>query len=139
MTGELFGRLTVISHSHKNKVKSYWNCQCSCGKTTVVDTYSLKSGNTKSCGCLRQEKLNEEHKKRKKHGLSHTKIYFIWFNMLRKGLQVCEQWHDVTTFYAWAKNNGYEEGLTIARKDLNKKFSPENCYFIKSEKFIKNV
>ena len=32
--------------------KAFWFCKCSCGGSIVVDTQSLKRGNTSSCGCL---------------------------------------------------------------------------------------
>ena len=52
LTGQKFGRLTVIS---KNKIKNgrqYWNCKCDCGKDTVASSTSLTTGKRKSCGCL---------------------------------------------------------------------------------------
>jgi len=57
LEGQKFGRLTVLHEDGKNKQKQIlWNCLCDCGKFTVVPTCSLKSGHTKSCGCLRKEK-----------------------------------------------------------------------------------
>jgi len=32
-----------------------WQCRCDCGKSTLVPTSNLKTGNTKSCGCLQRE------------------------------------------------------------------------------------
>ena len=51
LTGQKFGDLTVIDYAGNSK----WNCQCSCGNTTTVAAYSLKSGTTKSCGHRRKE------------------------------------------------------------------------------------
>ena len=45
----IFGQLTVIDYYGESK----WRCKCSCGKEVLVKTSSLKSGKTKSCGCLR--------------------------------------------------------------------------------------
>lgn len=57
LSGQKFGRLTVTSYSHSNKNgKSCWNCLCECGNNVVALGNSLKSGNTKSCGCLHIEK-----------------------------------------------------------------------------------
>lgn len=36
-----------------------WKCQCHCGNFFIVDGYSLRSGHTKSCGCLKGNKINE--------------------------------------------------------------------------------
>lgn len=49
-----FGRLTVIAYAGRNKHgQSIWECKCSCGNTTKVATATLKSGHTRSCGCLK--------------------------------------------------------------------------------------
>ena len=57
LTGQRFGRLTVIKRAgiSKHGQSAKWVCQCDCGKTTVVGSYELRSGNTKSCGCLANE------------------------------------------------------------------------------------
>lgn len=58
LTGKRFGRLTVISRAENRKDgKARWKCLCDCGKETIVYAYSLKRGNTKSCGCIRSEDL----------------------------------------------------------------------------------
>lgn len=56
LIGKTFGRLVVVRFSHidKNR-KSYYECLCSCGKTTTVDAQKLKSGHTQSCGCMQYE------------------------------------------------------------------------------------
>jgi|SRR5450631_309226 len=53
--GQRYGKLLVISKSVNDSNKTYWNCQCDCGNTTVVYAGKLSSGLTKSCGCLRHE------------------------------------------------------------------------------------
>ena len=56
LTGQRFGKLTVIGPTEKRKGTSVvWRCKCDCGKETLVAAGSLVSGNTKSCGCLRFE------------------------------------------------------------------------------------
>lgn len=55
LTGQKFGRLTVLSRAENSKDGSTrWNCECDCEKHTqiVVDSRNLKTGHTKSCGCL---------------------------------------------------------------------------------------
>ena len=51
LTGQKFGKLTVVG-----RVKSMWLCQCECGRQCEVRSDALKTGNTKSCGCLRSPK-----------------------------------------------------------------------------------
>lgn len=57
--GEVFGNLIVISKDknikYKLSSKQYWICKCCCGNVTTTDTSSLRSGRTKSCGCLRNK------------------------------------------------------------------------------------
>lgn len=51
-------RLTVIKQTKDNKFgKTQWSCKCDCGGYTIVDGNSLRSGKTKSCGCLQREKI----------------------------------------------------------------------------------
>lgn len=63
LTGMVFSELTVIQEDKETKkIKDtkkkniYWLCQCSCGNIKSVITNKLKSGTTKSCGCLRHKK-----------------------------------------------------------------------------------
>jgi hypothetical protein len=52
ITNQRFGKLVAVRIAKKDRT-NHWECHCDCGKTTVVDTRYLRSGNTKSCGCLR--------------------------------------------------------------------------------------
>lgn len=54
-TGNRHGRLVVTEYDHSNKK---WKCKCDCGNTTSVRGYSLRSGMTKSCGCLQKERTS---------------------------------------------------------------------------------
>jgi hypothetical protein len=60
LTGMKFGELTVVDRAENRvlpsgKQKVCWNCVCSCGNTTVVQSGHLVHGHTKSCGCVRQK------------------------------------------------------------------------------------
>lgn len=53
LTGMRFGRLTVRKRVGTTADrKPIWRCNCDCGKKTDVRACDLKSGNTRSCGCL---------------------------------------------------------------------------------------
>jgi len=59
LTGQRFGRLTVLAPVDPVRQSSrLWRCRCDCGKETTVSYNSLTQGNTKSCGCARQEALH---------------------------------------------------------------------------------
>ena len=62
LIGKKFNRLKVfrkategIDYNKRKYSKSYWVCMCDCGNIRIVDSYSLKTGHTKSCGCLQKE------------------------------------------------------------------------------------
>ena len=79
LTGQKFGRLTVIERAGNNKCRTdAWLCKCSCGEERVIDSRRLTSGNTKSCGCYKAEYIRVA---RQKHGKSRTKIYTKWKTM----------------------------------------------------------
>ena len=90
-----------------------------------------------SCGCLK--KISQS----KTHGLSNSRIFHVWTGMKERcynknypkyklygarGIVVCDEWKDdFMTFYNWAMDNGYKEGLTIDRIDVNGNYDPSNC------------
>uniref|UniRef100_A0A6M3J0Y1 Uncharacterized protein n=1 Tax=viral metagenome TaxID=1070528 RepID=A0A6M3J0Y1_9ZZZZ len=54
--GSRFGRWTVLGPGETRDGKHYWRCRCDCGwEHGLVSTYHLKSGMSRSCGCLRRE------------------------------------------------------------------------------------
>lgn len=53
-----FGRLLVIAEAGKTSYgHSRWKCICDCGQEKFADTVHLRTGKTKSCGCLRAEMI----------------------------------------------------------------------------------
>lgn len=51
LTGQRFGRLTVLEPAENIGSMTAWRCRCDCGKETVVMTGHLRDGQTTSCGC----------------------------------------------------------------------------------------
>ena len=76
LTGKRFGRLTVIKYNHTYNYCRFWECICDCGNITYIGTHTLKSGHTKSCGCLNHEPTTTTHGHSKK-----TPLYFVWKSM----------------------------------------------------------
>jgi len=143
LTGQIFGRLTAVEPAGKASNNSTrWLCRCSCGGTSVVDGTKLRRGITKSCGCLRTERMTT-------HGLRNTRLYRIWRgikgrtsipsftgyeNYGGRGITMCEEWYeDFIVFYNWSMANGYTEQLTIDRKDVNGPYTAENCRWVTSK------
>jgi hypothetical protein len=151
MTGQKFGRLTVLEFSHHSKVQhqSYWKCKCDCGKEIIAIRSNLVRGFSKSCGCLRSEITSKRSKTIfTTHNLSNTRIYSIWSGMIRrceyptnrifkyygaKGIKVCEEWHDTHKFIEWSNANGYTDTLTIDRIENKGNYEPSNCQWITKE------
>lgn len=141
LTGRRFGKLTVLEQSGRsNQGRVKWRCRCDCGAEAIVSGTDLRSGQTKSCGCLRKTSVREAHVR---HGGSHTRLFRIWCGMHTRcyntndhgymdyggrGIAICDEWlSDFTAFRDWALSNGYAETLSIDRIDNDKGYSPDNC------------
>ena len=145
ITGQKFGRLTALERVGTDSThKAVWKCRCDCGNIVEVPGGNLRSGNTKSCGCLHGEITAERNKKiMTTHGKTHTRLFTIWTDMKMRcnnpndvsyrlyggrGINVCAEWeHDFAAFYDWAMSHGYSDGLSIDRIDNDKGYSPDNC------------
>lgn len=161
MTGQRFGKLTVVSRAENNKHgQAMWNCLCDCGNFTISSGGNLRGGRSKSCGCISVAKTIERSKK---HGGSERKhverLYRVWRGMIERcqneknnsfrwygarGIAVCEQWkHDYQAFREWAYVNGYNPSAkrgecTIDRVDTNGNYCPENCRWVCAKEQTKN-
>lgn len=143
LTGQTFGRLTVVSCAGqlgKAHSKS-WHCLCSCGAQTCVLQTNLKTGHTTSCGCFHKEGQGNFHRT---HGATAnrawTATYKIWTGMKGRcqypshtvwkyyggrGITVCKRWQVFENFLADMGER--PPGLTIERLDNDTGYSPDNC------------
>jgi len=135
-TGQRFGRLTVKELISKKPIAK-WICVCDCGNETQVWGGHLKSGVTRSCGCLLTDFNKTSHKT---HGMTKTRTYKSWRSMKMrctlpsmpsyknyagKGIGFDESWNDFNKFY---EDMGERpEGMTLDRIDSSKGYSKDNC------------
>lgn len=139
LTGKTFGRWKVIERAeYSNDGHIMWLCECQCEKKTLrkVIGKNLVEGKSKSCGCLREEA-------NLKHGSTKTRLYRIWQAMKertgnyknsgyknygQRGIKVCKEWiESFENFKKWVLDNGYQDNLSIERKNVNGDYCPENC------------
>lgn len=59
LTGNRYGRLTVMRKCGSSRGRARWLCQCDCGQQKEIDGNHLMSGTIQSCGCLQKEKIVE--------------------------------------------------------------------------------
>ena len=138
--GDKYGRLIAIKFSHRDKGSNqYWLFECNCGKEKVINVDSVKSGKTKSCGCLFKDWF-KDWKGNYKHGMRKTKTYKSWESMKRRclnescfeykyyggrGITVCDEWMKFENFY---KDMGkVPDKLTLDRTDNNGNYELNNC------------
>lgn len=83
ISGMKFGFLSVLSIDDvKSGKNAYWLCRCDCGKEKIIPGIRLRSGQAKSCGCVREQKLAE---RKLPHGVaSLNSIYSVYKTSAKK-------------------------------------------------------
>lgn len=138
LTGERFGRLTVIKRVENDKsFGSKWLCKCDCGNECVVFSNNLRRGNTTSCGCVAIES-------RTTHNKWGTKVYRTYDHMKQRcynpnsngykywggrGIKICDEWlNSFDAFYNYVSKLPHygEEGRSIDRINNDGDYEPNN-------------
>ena len=134
MIGKRFGAYVVLgaSSSPTRGSNRYWECQCDCGVVKDVQGCNLKSGASKSCGCVKNQK----------HGMSRSPEYTTWRAMKRRcydegfksyyycgarGIEVCDRWKD--SFENFFADMGLKPSSrhSLDRINHDKDYGPDNC------------
>lgn len=148
ITGEKYNKLTALREAGRNTSgKIQWECECECGNIIVAVASHLRSGNTKSCGCLQREKAR---KRFLSHGDAKTPFYKVWNNIMSRchnensvnyayyggrGIAVCERWHTYENFKedmleSYLKHKEENHNTSLERIDVDKGYSPCNCKWV---------
>lgn len=147
LAGRRFGRLVVVEQAENSTSRrgARWLCRCDCGNEIAVRADHLNNGVTKSCGCLSKD-TNKASLNHITHGATRggkwERLYVIWQGMKarcersyatsypnygKRGISICDDWHDFELFRSWAMSNGYTDELTIDRIDNDGNYEPLNC------------
>ena len=149
IAGQRFGKLVALAPASRNKHNQLrWSCICDCGNTTIAVKGELRSGHTKSCGCLQIEVFST------RHGLNGSPIQKVMEGMVQRcynpkytkyhnyggrGITICDEWRkDLNAFALWAKSTGYRKGLQIDRINNDGNYCPENCRWVTNKENQRN-
>jgi len=143
----------ICAKTNTANKQRYGIFQCPyCDNTFKTQVSHVNNFTTKSCGCL-AKKITKE--RQTTHGLSKTKLYPIYNSIKNRcynkdnigyqyygcrGITMCDEWkNDFMSFYTWAINNGYEDGLTIDRRNNDLGYCAENCWWTTDSKNSQNT
>lgn len=154
-TGDEFGRLRAVKLVGRNKWRDQlWECACECGEVVTVAAGKLKSGHTRSCGCLA---VDTRTALLEKHGITtggKPRTFTIWNGMKARclnprstsyrnyggrGIGICPEWMEFKAFHEWAMANGYSDELQLDRIDNDGDYRPDNCRWVTREENLKNT
>lgn len=137
LVGDVYGRLRVLESAGSKAGFTLWLCECECGSRTVTRGNGLRTGVTKSCGCLSKERIGNL---RRTHGRTKTRTYRIWKamrtrctntkqlsakNYVLRGISCCDRWKEFTNFLE--DMGEAPEGLTLDRRDNDGNYDLGNC------------
>ncbi len=143
--GQTFNRLTAVHRIGVNPdYKMVWACRCSCGNPELVPVTgkSLRSGHTKSCGCLNTEKRKQ---RMTKHGKCETTEYRAWLDIRARchnpnykfyensdgqEIKVCDRW--LESFENFLEDMGERPTVhhTVYKKNPKGDYTPDNCVWL---------
>jgi len=139
LIGNKYGRLSVVSEADNKCGRTRWECICDCGNSATIYSVTLKSGHTKSCGCLQKEATSSA---KKIHGLTKSTEYKAWCLMKARcytktnnryknyggrGIIVCERWLHSFDNFILDMGKKPTRFHTLDRKESNKNYEPSNC------------
>lgn len=145
IAGNRYGRLVAlgpVGRANDTSSSIIWHCRCDCGNEIMTRLVNLRTGDTRSCGCLNREHQSRFGKKRKSHGMSRTQEYNSWCAMIARcentnnpnygmygarGIRICLRWRD--SFDNFLADIGHKPASrqSVDRIDVNGHYSCGNC------------
>lgn len=130
--------LMELQRIYRKNNRIYADCVCiKCGKKKTLRASDLYNNNANSCRCQVI-----------KHNMNQSKIYSVYHNIKDRclnpnnhayhnyggrGITICQEWlgeNGFINFYNWSITHGYQEGLSIDRKNIEGNYEPNNCRWI---------
>lgn len=109
LTGQRFGKLTVIEKTRKESGKVAWLCLCDCGNTHITISYNLTHGICESCGCVSGFTIyNQQRKEKCKNTYDLSGEYGIGYTSKGEEFYFDLEDYDKIKDYIWCiSDNGY--------------------------------
>jgi len=129
LTGQVFGRWTVLGPRLRRRGLAIWRCRCSCGTVKWVVSQTLRNGSSRSCGCLFREAALVRFLKTL-DGMRFTRLRVLPKNDTRNSkvhwLCECDCGRRL-----WITSAGLRNGSTKSCGCLNRELSGERARFLK--------
>lgn len=143
LIGQRFEKLVIVKFVGTRSCQRLFECVCDCGQVKVIQLNHLRSGSSKSCGCISNRRGNHQRKT-----VSDRSIYDAWRNLFQRcdnpnhkgyqryggrGIGICDRWRNgeygKSGYDCFFEDMGEKPSKrhSIDRIDNNGNYEPLNC------------